>query len=384
MWYGNGTNVKDQYDTARIVFYTQEIISMCFAAILVLALRSAPRIQSFTDERVKAKATFRLVLFFIGIGDMFQTSSVVFYIADYFSSNGCVVAAFISSTGTLISSVFTACLSIEGYLIISKGLRDGERTRAVAYVTFTILFVSTIQILSGLEWGFGAAKTEKSGEYTWCHLQIKNPVSEIVSFYGPISLCFIICLICYFSMECKLRKILKNQGMNDAIRNTLNRSRMKFLAFPLIFVCSWIPTAIHRIVIRPNSPLNTGHWFLLYFSGLTAEGLPIWNTLFFCFFNPEARESLKTLWCYRCCLGKSGDSNRVNVIKDTAEIRNDNDSFGSSEPGWDERQLLGESFTDDNVHDEDISLGFSMNFQDDAHSHDTDDLPPSFLYNQDD
>ena len=155
--------IKKDFDTARVVFYSVNFVAFIFATLLVCALRDAPSKKNFQNEGTRAKAAFRLVLFAVGLGDMIQTASVVPYIVDYYTlvnTNGCAVAAAMSSTGILLSALFTACLSFEGFLIVSRGYRDGEKARAVAYVVLTMVCVLGIQTTSGLYWGFGASQTE--------------------------------------------------------------------------------------------------------------------------------------------------------------------------------------------------------------------------------
>ena len=383
----SSSTVSQEFATAKVIFYTSQTISLVFATVLVVALRSSLTRSSFTDNKTRAKAAFRLVLFFVGIGDMVQTSSVVPYIFDP-PHNGCHVAAVVSSTGVLMSSILTACLSFEGFLLVSKGVRDGEKFRAAAYLTCTAVAVLVIQVITGITWGFGASSSEQEqGNYMWCHLEHKTFAAEMFSFYGPLSCCFLVCLVGYLSMDCKLKHMLRVQGMNDAIRRTLNRSRMKFLLFPLIFVCSWLPTGIHRIVIS-NTPVNqqtsTFGWFLLYFSGLTAESLPIWNAVFFCFFNPEARVSLQSFVYRYCCCWCSTAPTSTEALQQQQQQQlqegEESDSgtraanvLDDSMASWGEAGLLDSSFTDSDDHSSPFGIG-------DHEWDDNDDLPNAQIY----
>jgi hypothetical protein len=383
-----GTILED-FDTARIVFYSVQFVAFIFATLLVCAVRDAPSFKAFHNEGTRAKAAFRLVLFAVGIGDMIQTASVVPYVVDYYTpqnTNGCAVAAAMSSTGILLSALFTACLSFEGFLIVSRGYRDGEKFRAVAYVVFTVVCVVVTQSVSGLYWGFGASQTEgKFKTYMWCHLKIKTTLSELLSMYVWLILAFVVCLGCYLHMEFKLRDMLRFQGMNEGIRKTLNRSRLKFLMFPLIFVFSWIPTGIHRVVTSSTDQqcYTPACWFLIYFAGLTAEGLPIWNCLFFCVFNSSARESLKALFqnMYCCCCCRSNDGRNSSNSRFSIGSRESD----ASVDGWGERSRNGLSAILEDSDEEDNSRfnanSYSFGLQDGGNwQDDDDDLPPEFVY----
>lgn len=364
----NNTSLSTQYATARAVFYTQEAIALIFSTLLVLALRSAPTTANFTDPNTKAKSAFRLVLFGIGLADLLQTSSLVPYLVGGFG--GCAVGAAIASTGELLSSVLTMCLSFEGYLIISKGIRDGEKKRATFYISFSIIYVSIIQFITGSFWGFGAPKGTIEGHWMWCGTQSKTLLSEMVSFYATLIIVFVVCLICYLQNEYKLRQMLKLQGMNNRIRKTLNRSRMKFLLFPLIFVVSWLPTGIHRILLSVSPQIqdqnSLTHWLLLYIAGISAEGLPIWNALFFGWFNPEAREALRSL-----CIFKSKNAN-------DDEEEEGKDSWTNAVDTDHHRSRL---LDDESGGEETFYLEYDQRTRTDSFQYsDLGDLPPEFVY----
>jgi hypothetical protein len=363
----NRTTVPEspQFATARVVYYAEEAIALIFALLLVIALRTAPTVESFRNENTKAKAAFRVCLFSIGLSDMLQSSAVFAYVI-VGGFGGCELGAILASTGELMSSVLTACLSFEGYLIISQGVRTGEKIRAFIYITFSILVVLTIQLVTGIVWKFGAPPNTPEGNWAWCHLQTQTPASEIISFYGVLIIAIIICSICYLRNELKLRKMLQIQGMNDAIRRTLNRSRLKFLLFPLIFVLSWLPTGIHRIIllsVKDTNTLNdTFHWLLLYVSFVTAGAIPIWNAIFFGWFNPEAREALCSL-CRRRSQNRNdwrdGDTRECGLLDDSV---NGNGNGNGRD-------------TETETEDHYMRYSFGMYGEDELG-----DLPPEFVY----
>ena len=337
----NNTSLSTQYATARAVFYTQEAIALIFSTLLVLALRSAPTTANFTDPNTKAKSAFRLVLFGIGLADLLQTSSLVPYLVGGFS--GCAVGAAIASTGELLSSVLTMCLSFEGYLIISKGIRDGEKKRATFYISFSIIYVSIIQFITGSFWGFGAPKGTIEGHWMWCGTQSKTLLSEMVSFYATLIIVFVVCLICYLQNEYKLRQMVKLQGMNERIRKT-------FLSV--------------SPQIQDQNSLT--HWLLLYIAGISAEGLPIWNALFFGWFNPEAREALRSL-----CIFKSKNAN-------DDEEEEGKDSWTNAVDTDHHRSRL---LDDESGGEETFYLEYDQRTRTDSFQYsDLGDLPPEFVY----
>ena len=142
---GSNTSTHDpRYATARAVYYPLLIVGLVFSTLLALALRTAPTKKSFTHQSSQAKAAFRLVLWGVALADMCHCLSVIPYLFAVWTpseSNTAAlrsaleVAAVLSSTGILLSSALTACLAIEGYLIVSRGIRDGEQKRAVLYIS---------------------------------------------------------------------------------------------------------------------------------------------------------------------------------------------------------------------------------------------------------
>ena len=385
---GSNTSTNDpHFATARAVYYPLLIVGLIFSTLLALALRTAPTKKSFTHHSSKAKAAFRLVLWGVALADMCHCLSVIPYLCAVWTpaeSNDAAalksaleVAAVLSSTGILLSSALTACLAIEGYLIVSRGIRDGEQKRAVLYIIISLTIVATIQTITATTFGgLGPSRKELANNtYVWSHLVEKTHESEIFSLYGPILVTFFVCLAGYLNMEYKLRQMLKYQGMNDVIRNTLNRSRAKFLIFPLMYILAWTPTAIFRIMSfnsnikkDPDSPWNVA---MLFIGFIFAEALPIGNALLFGWFNPEARESLLLLFrtCCRCCQARS---------KEGESFSNNSDS---DVPSWDVGGKVERGLLDDSSYDSSdrFSSRYSFGLQEGGSDWE-DDLPPPQIY----
>ena len=309
------------YETARWVFYGESMVAALFSIILVISLRSAASARAFHGgPHGEVKAAFRLAMLGVAISDLMQSASVIAYMFDLApgdvkrtreSTLGCTFGAVISSTGEIASTLFTALLAVEGYLIIAKGVRTGAQRRAFWYVCSVVLTVLLVQILVGSIVGFGSTPDDnKSGTYVWCHTQKRTPAIEFLSFYLWLGLGFIISLCCYLRMEYKLRSMLKIDGLNPGTRNTIQRSRCKFFAFPIIFMLAWLPTAIHRIVWAFQSDFaedSSGRWALLYLASMSAGCLPIMNAIAYGYFNQEVRPDLERfcqrLWCCRSFCG---------------------------------------------------------------------------------
>ena len=382
---GSNTSTNDpRFATARAIYYPLLIVGLIFSTLLALALRTAPTKKSFTHQSSQAKAAFRLVLWGVALADMCHCLSVIPYLCAVWTpseSNTAAlrsaleVAAVLSSTGILLSSALTACLAIEGYLIVSRGIRDGEQKRAVLYIIISLTIVATIQTITATQWALGPSTQElQNNTYVWSHLVTKNTASEIFSLYGPILVTFFICLAGYLNMEYKLRQMLKYQGMNDVIRKTLNRSRAKFISFPLMYILAWTPTAIFRIMYlnranrNPDSPWNV---VMLFIGFIFAEALPIGNALLFGWFNPEARESLLLLFrtCCRCCRARS---------REGESFSNNSDS---DVPSWDVGGKVERGLLDDSSYDSSdrFSPRYSFGLQEGGSDWE-DDLPPPQIY----
>jgi hypothetical protein len=316
------------YATARHVFYAESFLALAFSALFVVALRTAGSAASFRKH--KAKGAFRLALLGVALGDFVQSSSVLAYVFDLrpndprrttHSTPACALGAVVSSTGEIASALFTACLAVEGYLILVRGVRTGERRRALAYVTSVGLILLSVQAGVGAALGFGNTEPDnKSGNYVWCSTEIRTHAGEVFSFYLWLILALSVSLVCYLRLECKLRSMLKAEGIDDATKRTIQRSRCKFFSFPIIFILAWLPTGVHRVEVwfRKNTEdsTSTSQWVLLYVSALTAGGLPIMNGIMYMYSNKEVREDLERLWkrCLRCCcfapLPQAGDGAR--------------------------------------------------------------------------
>ena len=170
----NSTSNDAYFQTARAVYYPLLIIGLAFSTLLALALRTAPTKKSFTEHSSKAKAAFRLVLFGVALADICHCLSVVPYLFAVFTmdesrdsaslKSALEAAAVLSSTGILLSSTLTACLAIEGYLIVSKGVRDGEGKRVVVYLATSLTLVGTIQTITATTWGLGPSNNELSND----------------------------------------------------------------------------------------------------------------------------------------------------------------------------------------------------------------------------
>lgn len=319
----NGTvsELDARFGTARMVFITESIVGSMFSLLLVLLLVSAASASSFRKHRVKA--AFRLAILGIGIGDFVQSSSAFFYLFDLPPGSlmrtqeptlACTLGGAISSTGEVCSALFTACLAFEGYLIVVKGVRTGEKRRAFIYTGCTLFILITLQTLLSIFVGFGnLEKDNQSGHYIWCHLQSRSTASELLSFYLWLIIALVVSLVCYLSMECKLRSMLKMEGINTETKRTIQRSRCKFISFPLIFIVAWLPTGIHRILwvsLQGSEAFenSSSRWVLLYISSMTAGGLPIANAIAFGFLNKEVRSDVDNL-CRRLNCKKSGAEN---------------------------------------------------------------------------
>ena len=307
---GVGHDVKmQQYTTARHVFYAETFIALVVSTLLVVALRGTCRASSFRKHKVKG--AFRLVLLGIVIGDFLQSSSVLAYVFDLppgdlrrtsDSTLACTIGSVLSSSGEIASALFTACLAVEGYLIVVKGVRTGERRRAVIYVASVLLILLSVQICTGAKLRFGAAlEDNKYGEYVWCSTEVHTTLGKILSFYLWLILGLSVSLICYVRMEWKLRSMLQVEGIDAATKRTIQRSRCKFFSFPIVFIVAWLPTGIHRIVVSQSKRTS---WPLLYVAALSAGGLPIMNAIVYMYWNKEERVDLGR-FCRKLCCGAS-------------------------------------------------------------------------------
>eukprot|EP00946_MAST-07B_sp_MAST-7B-sp1_P001793 g1793.t1 len=366
------SDVFARYTTARAVFYAESIVGIFFSSLLVIALHSAASAASFRKHNVKA--AFRLTLLCVAAADLMQSAAVIAYLFDLPPGNdmrtqsstlACVIGAILSSTGEIASTLFTACLAVEGHLIIVKGVRTGERRRAQLYVGLVLLTVTIVQTLTATQLGFGNVPDDnKLGNYVWCHVEIRTTAGELLSFYLWLILGLIVSLVCYVQMECKLRAMLKVEGVDDSTKRTIQRSRCKFFSFPIIFMIAWVPTGIHRLVWSGGrSQTTVTKWILLYVSALAAGGLPIMNAIAYGYFNQEIRPDVENFCNKLCCRG------RKYGIRGSVSSR----FAGRAHENEDEDTLDSSTF----------SLANEIH-GDDLYGSDDDDLPPMSFYNDDD
>ena len=284
-----GMAIDANYDIARQVFHAMLFASIVASLVLGFAVR---KVVSRTGYKLAGpKRAYRLGVLALALSDLVASCAVFDYITPPWDS--CLVASILGSTGQLLSCSFTACVSIEAWYLVEHGARTGEMLRFSLYVIFTLAITGAAQLYASQGPRFEDVLHDNN---IWCHLQNKDLwPGEFFAYYLIPLLTWLICLISYGSMCCKLFRISRNPLVREKDRLTFRRAGCRFFTIPVVFMVCWVPTAVHRTFSPTSAAISgdgAGHWIFLYINTSLLTLLPLFNLIAIAFVNLEVRREI--------------------------------------------------------------------------------------------
>lgn len=238
--------------------------------------------------------------------DDHRNSTLGFAISCASLNHLCVSQAVFAAFCTLVSVLWTLCLSVYIYTLIvhhKRGLHAGV-------VRFSYFFCWGMPLLITL-WLVCTDRLGYSpyGGSGWCSLKLQdtpqNEIIFIVIFANDlwIYLTFIMVTVLYLTTHCYLRFQLQEANpllLASSSRSTVHTVDKKFLLIPAAFLLlrMWSVIVGFIFVYLRLRHVRTITRVLLFAAGIGDSGQGFVNALLFCFFTPRVREKL----CC-CCRG---------------------------------------------------------------------------------
>ena len=322
----------------------------------------AGRVRRFsvsTYDRRQEVQGFHVVLLWLSVADLFFSGS---FALNFFnrapdgdsessiisgnSSNSSSAAAGGVVTASASSSMTTATVpcEVQAALIAFFGCASFLWTTALAMECYRTVVLD--HMLTGRRlltyhiccWGVSGGAlvalaatsnlgpTSDDGKFVWCW--VPDPVWRLATFYAPLTLACVVCTGLYVRVILHIRSVLlKNAayrrysssgagssaggGGGGGRRWQVLRSTYKLMLYPLVFVLTWLPGLVHRILNAADvHDVPAWIFFLHAFCG-SSQGL--FDAVVYGTTNTRVRQWWKELiccdesdtgiagFCYYCC-----------------------------------------------------------------------------------